>query len=38
MAIYIDQLRLMDALTAEEICHIDLGEALPRAASATPTR
>jgi salicylate hydroxylase len=27
MAIRIDQLRLMDALTAEEICHIDLGEA-----------
>jgi salicylate hydroxylase len=27
MAIYIDQLRLMDALTAEEITHIDLGEA-----------
>ncbi len=26
MAIYVDQLRLMDALTAEEICHIDLGE------------
>ncbi len=25
MAIYVDQLRLMDALTAEEICHIDLG-------------
>jgi salicylate hydroxylase len=27
MAIYVDQLRLMDALTAKEICHIDLGEA-----------
>ncbi|MDP3401445.1 MAG: 3-hydroxybenzoate 6-monooxygenase, partial [Brevundimonas sp.] len=27
MAIQIDQLRLMDALTAEEICHIDLGAA-----------
>ncbi|MDO9503193.1 3-hydroxybenzoate 6-monooxygenase [Falsiroseomonas sp.] len=27
MAIQIDQLRLMDALTAEEICHIDLGTA-----------
>lgn len=27
MAIYVDRLRLMDALTAEEICHIDLGEA-----------
>ncbi|PWS39359.1 3-hydroxybenzoate 6-monooxygenase [Falsiroseomonas bella] len=26
MAIYVDSLRLMDALTAEEICHIDLGE------------
>jgi 3-hydroxybenzoate 6-monooxygenase len=26
MAIQVDQLRLMDALTAEEICHIDLGE------------
>ena len=26
MAVYIDQLRLMDALTAEEITHIDLGE------------
>jgi salicylate hydroxylase len=26
MAVYVDQLRLMDALTAEEICHIDLGE------------
>ncbi len=27
MAVYIDKLRLMDALTAEEIMHIDLGEA-----------
>ncbi|WGR95077.1 3-hydroxybenzoate 6-monooxygenase [Bradyrhizobium sp. ISRA443] len=27
MAVYIDQLRLMDALTADEITHIDLGEA-----------
>ncbi|MBU8546165.1 MULTISPECIES: 3-hydroxybenzoate 6-monooxygenase [Roseomonadaceae] len=27
MAIHVDKLRLMDALTAEEICHIDLGEA-----------
>lgn len=27
MAVYIDQLRLMDALTAEEITHIDLGDA-----------
>ncbi|WP_237216294.1 3-hydroxybenzoate 6-monooxygenase [Falsiroseomonas oryziterrae] len=27
MAITVDRLRLMDALTAEEICHIDLGEA-----------
>ena len=27
MAVYIDQLRLMDAMTAEEITHIDLGEA-----------
>src|SRR5919106_1787727 len=26
IAVYIDQLRLMDALTAEEIIHIDLGE------------
>jgi len=26
MAVYIDALRLMDALTAEEIVHIDLGE------------
>jgi 2-polyprenyl-6-methoxyphenol hydroxylase-like FAD-dependent oxidoreductase len=25
MAVYIDQLRLMDALTAEEITHVDLG-------------
>jgi len=27
MAVYIDQLRLMDALSAEEIAHIDLGDA-----------
>ncbi len=27
MAIFVDRLRLMDALSAEEICHIDLGEA-----------
>jgi 2-polyprenyl-6-methoxyphenol hydroxylase-like FAD-dependent oxidoreductase len=27
MAVFIDQLRLMDALSAEEITHIDLGEA-----------
>jgi len=27
MAVYIDQLRLMDALTAQEIAHVDLGEA-----------
>jgi salicylate hydroxylase len=27
MAVYIDQARLMDAVTAEEITHIDLGEA-----------
>ncbi len=27
MAVYIDQLRLMDALTAQEITHVDLGEA-----------
>ena len=27
MAVYIDQLRLMDAMTAREITHIDLGEA-----------
>ena len=27
MAVYVDRLRLMDALSAEEICHIDLGEA-----------
>ncbi len=26
MAVYIDQLRLMDALTADEITHIDLGD------------
>src|SRR5437660_10691934 len=27
MAVYIDQLRLMDALTAEEITHVDLRDA-----------
>jgi salicylate hydroxylase len=27
MAVYIDQLRLMDAMSAEEITHIDLGDA-----------
>ena len=27
MAVYIDKLRLMDALTAEEIMHVDLGDA-----------
>jgi len=27
MAVYVDALRLMDALTAEEIMHVDLGEA-----------
>lgn len=27
MAVYIDQLRLMDAITGDEIAHIDLGEA-----------
>src|SRR6201985_1365173 len=26
MAVYIDQLRLMDALTADEIAHVDLGD------------
>jgi salicylate hydroxylase len=26
MAIYVDSIRLMDALSAEEICHIDLGD------------
>src|SRR6201996_3026101 len=26
MAVYIDQLRLMDALSADEICHVDLGD------------
>ena len=46
MAVYIDQLRLMDALTAEEITHIDLGErvshalrqSLCRRASRRPAR
>ena len=27
MAVYVDHLRLMDAMTAEEICHVDLGDA-----------
>src|SRR5450631_1512592 len=27
MAVYVDRMRLMDALTAEEIAHVDLGEA-----------
>ncbi len=27
MAVYVDKLRLMDALSAQEICHVDLGEA-----------
>ena len=27
MAVFVDKLRLMDALTAEDICAIDLGEA-----------
>jgi salicylate hydroxylase len=27
MAVYVDRMRLMDAMTAEEICSIDLGEA-----------
>jgi 2-polyprenyl-6-methoxyphenol hydroxylase-like FAD-dependent oxidoreductase len=27
MAVYVDQLRLMDAMTAQEICHVDLGDA-----------
>jgi 2-polyprenyl-6-methoxyphenol hydroxylase-like FAD-dependent oxidoreductase len=26
MAVYVDQLRLMDAATAQEICHVDLGD------------
>jgi 2-polyprenyl-6-methoxyphenol hydroxylase-like FAD-dependent oxidoreductase len=26
MAVYVDQLRLMDAMTAEEVCHVDLRE------------
>jgi 2-polyprenyl-6-methoxyphenol hydroxylase-like FAD-dependent oxidoreductase len=30
MAVFIDQLRLMDALTAEEITHVDLGEPFRR--------
>src|ERR1700723_4097435 len=27
MAVFVDQLRLMDALTAEEVCHVDLDDA-----------
>jgi salicylate hydroxylase len=27
MAVYVDQLRLMDAVTSEEVCHVDLREA-----------
>jgi 2-polyprenyl-6-methoxyphenol hydroxylase-like FAD-dependent oxidoreductase len=27
MAVYVDHLRLMDAMTAKEICHVDLGDA-----------
>ena len=27
MAVYVDQMRFMDAMTAEEICHVDLREA-----------
>lgn len=34
-AIYVERLRLMDALSADEICHIDLGEAF-RARFANP--
>ena len=26
MAVYVDQLRLMDAMTSEEVCHVDLRE------------
>ena len=37
MAVYIDQLRLMDALTAEEITHVDLGNAF-RSRFGTLTR
>src|SRR5258708_24878466 len=29
MAVYIDQLRLMDSMADGQICHIDLGEAFP---------
>jgi hypothetical protein len=36
MAVYIDQQRLMDALTAEEITHVDLATPSGRA-SATLT-
>ena len=27
MAVYVDQMRLMDAVSAEEICHVDLRDA-----------
>src|ERR1700677_5391766 len=27
MAVYVDQMRLMDAMSAEEICHVDLRDA-----------
>jgi len=37
MAVYVDQLRLMDALTAEEITHVDLREAF-RARFGKPLR
>ena len=37
MAVYIDQLRLMDALTAEEITHVDLRAAF-RARFGNPMR
>jgi 2-polyprenyl-6-methoxyphenol hydroxylase-like FAD-dependent oxidoreductase len=30
MAVYVGQLRLMDAMTAQEICHVDLGETFRR--------
>jgi 3-hydroxybenzoate 6-monooxygenase len=30
MAVYVDKLRLMDAMTAEEICSVDLGEKFRR--------
>jgi len=37
MAVYIDQLRLMDAVTAEEITHVDLRDAF-RARFGIPMR